>query len=211
MKEARQLKAVCFLHGFFITETEVCPPMKRTSNLYRMLVSAILLALGLVLPFLTGQIPAIGSAISPMHIPAFIAGLTCGPVYGAIMAFIMPLLRSVLFGMPPLVPVATPMAFELAAYAAVCGLLYPILMKKLPSHLPAMLCALVISMIAGRLVGGAAKAIVMGLNGGSYSFNAFIAAYFTGTAIGAVIHIILVPVVVTALEKAKLSPMTTNK
>ena len=41
----------------------------------RMLVtSAICLALCMVLPFLTGQIPQIGSALSPMHIPVLLCG-----------------------------------------------------------------------------------------------------------------------------------------
>lgn len=72
--------------------------MQKKSSLYRLMLTAILLALGIVLPFLTGQIPAIGQAISPLHIPAFICGLTCGPVWGAALGFILPLLRSVLFG-----------------------------------------------------------------------------------------------------------------
>lgn len=183
--------------------------MNKQSTLYRLLISAVLLALGMVLPLLTGQIPAIGQAISPLHIPALICGLTCGPVWGAAMSFMLPLLRSVVFGMPPLVAVAMPMAFELAAYGAVSGVLYGIFRRtwKEKNHLVPMLAALVLAMLAGRLVGGAAKAIVMGLTGGSFGFQMFIASYFTSTAIGAVIHIVLVPAVVTALERAKLSPM----
>ena len=54
---------------------------------------------------------------------------------------------------------------------------------------------------------GAAKAIFLGLNGGSYTFSTFVSAYFVTTAVGAVIHLILVPAVVLALEKARLSPL----
>ena len=73
------------------------------------------------------------------------------------------------------------------------------------THLPAMLVAMLIAMVAGRIAGGAAKACVMGINGNPYTFQAFIAAYFTGTAVGAVIHLIIVPAVALALEKAGLS------
>lgn len=179
--------------------------MKHRSNLYKLLITAILLALGMVLPFLTGQIPTIGQAISPLHIPAFIAGLTCGWTWGLALGVILPLLRSMVFGMPPLVAVAIPMAFELAAYAAVSALCYGLLRRKM-KHLPAMLLSLVIAMVAGRILGGAAKAIVMGITGSGFTFAMFISSYFVTTAIGALIHLILVPAIVLALEKAHLSP-----
>ena len=83
-------------------------------------------------------------------------------------------------------------------------------MKK-ESRLPAMLCALVIAMIGGRIIGGAGKALLLsfGLIGSSspYTFAVFFSSYFAGTAPGALIHLVLVPAVVTALERAKLSPM----
>ena len=170
---------------------------KKTREL---VLTAMLLALGMVLPFLTGQIPAIGQMISPLHIPAFICGLTCGWQWGLALGVVLPILRSMVFGMPPLVAVAIPMAFELAVYGAVCGLLYPLFTRQ-TKRLPAMLAALVVAMIAGRLVGGAAKAVVMGLTGGSYTFAAFVAGYFTSTLVGAAIHLVLVPTVVAAVEK----------
>lgn len=187
--------------------------MKRKPNLYKLLITAMLLALGMVLPFLTGQIPTIGQAISPLHIPAFICGLTCGPFYGALLGFVLPLLRSLVFGMPPLVAVALPMAFELCVYGAMCGALYPLLCRlwKQRPRLLCMVVTLLLAMLAGRLVGGAAKAIVMGITGGTYSFTMFLAGYFTGTAIGALIHLVLVPIVVLALEAAKLSPLAKEK
>lgn len=184
--------------------------MNRNTGLYRLIVTAVLLALGMVLPFLTGQIPEIGQLVSPLHIPAFICGLTCGPVYGAALGFALPLVRSAVLGMPPLVPVALPMAFELCGYGLLCGLLYPLARRLLgkKAHWLSMLAALIVAMVGGRLLGGAAKAVVMGMGGNAYTFQAFVTAYFTGTAVGALIHLIIVPAVVTALEKARLSPMT---
>ena len=65
-------------------------------------MAAMLLAVGIVLPFFTGQIPQIGSMLLPMHLPVLVCGLICGWQYGGIVGFVLPLLRYVLFGMPPM-------------------------------------------------------------------------------------------------------------
>lgn len=82
----------------------------------------------MVLPFLTGQIPKIGSALSPMHIPVLICGFACGGVYGAAVGFIAPFLRNLMFHMPPILT-AVAMAVEMAVYGLVAGLLYKKLQK----------------------------------------------------------------------------------
>ncbi len=94
-------------------------------------------ALGLLLPFLTGQIPQIGNMLLPMHLPVFLCALICGWQYALPMAAALPLLRSLMFGMPPIYPTAVAMAFELATYAFVTGFIYNILekhnlLKKMP-------------------------------------------------------------------------------
>lgn len=180
--------------------------MKRNNHLYKLVVTALLLAIGLYLPFLLGQVEVLGQAISPLHIPALLCGLTCGWGWGAVLGAVLPMMRSLLFGMPPM-PAAIPMAFELAVYGAATGLLYPLFVRLLKKdrHLPAMFVSLIAAMILGRIVGGAAKAVMMGFQSNAYTFEAFIAAYFTGTAVGAVIHLIVVPAVALALEKAGLS------
>ena len=53
----------------------------------RLTISGLCIALGLVLPFLTGQIPQIGSMLLPMHIPVFLCGLICGWQYGLAVGF----------------------------------------------------------------------------------------------------------------------------
>ena len=70
--------------------------------------SALYLAIALVLPFLTGQIPEIGSMLCPMHIPALLCGFVCGWPWGLAVGFVSPLLRSLLFGMPTAPPGSTP-------------------------------------------------------------------------------------------------------
>ena len=46
--------------------------------LKNMALAALFLAIGLVLPFFTGQIPAVGKMLLPMHIPVLLCGLICG-------------------------------------------------------------------------------------------------------------------------------------
>ena len=86
----------------------------------RLTLSAMFLALGLVLPFLTGQVPQVGAMMLPMHLPVLLCGLVCGWQYGGLVGFVLPLLRHTLFGTPPLIT-ATAMAFELAAYGMVAS------------------------------------------------------------------------------------------
>ena len=51
-------------------------------NIQKLTYSALYLAIALVLPFLTGQIPQIGSMLCPMHIPALLCGFVCGWGWG---------------------------------------------------------------------------------------------------------------------------------
>ena len=41
-------------------------------------LSAMFLAIGLILPFFTAQIPQIGQMLLPMHIPVLLCGFVCG-------------------------------------------------------------------------------------------------------------------------------------
>ena len=109
--------------------------------------SALYLAIALVLPFLTGQIPEIGSMLCPMHIPALLCGFVCGWPWGLAVGFVSPLLRALLFGMPTAYT-AVAMAFELAAYGAVSGILYRIFPRRNWS----VYVTLIAAMIVGRLV-----------------------------------------------------------
>ena len=102
----------------------------KKENLYKMLLSAMFLSLGIVLPFFTSQIKEIGDTLLPMHLPVMLCGLFCGHWYGLAVGFITPLLRGLLFGMPPIYPSGIWMAFELATYGFVIGFLYLKLKKK---------------------------------------------------------------------------------
>ena len=90
--------------------------MKTHTRLIKMVLSAAFLALAYVMPFLTGQVPEIGSMLCPLHIPVLLCGFICGWPWGLAVGFIAPLLRSFMLGMPPLFPKALCMAFELAEH-----------------------------------------------------------------------------------------------
>ncbi|MGI6084855.1 MAG: ECF transporter S component [Acetivibrionales bacterium] len=163
--------------------------------------SGMFLALALLLPFLTGQIREIGNALGPMHIPVLLCGFVCGGPYGLIIGFISPLLRFMIFKMPPIFPIGTAMAFELAAYGLAAGLLY----KKLPREMPYIYISLILSMLIGRIVWGIAMFVIsLVAVKVQFGFAAFLSGAFIYAAPGIILHIVLIPVIVIALKKAKL-------
>lgn len=169
-------------------------------NIRNLVFAALCLALCMVLPLLTGQIPQIGSMLCPMHIPVLLCGFICGWPWGLAVGAIAPILRFLLFGMPPIYPTAIAMAFELAAYGAVSGILYRVLPKKPWS----IYVALIAAMLVGRLVWGAAMMVLLGVKGGTFTLQAFLAGAFLNAWPGIILHIVLIPPIVMALKKAGL-------
>lgn len=168
----------------------------------RLTYSAICLALCLVLPFLTGQIPQIGSALCPMHLPVLLCGFLCGPVWAAAVGAVAPLLRSALTGgFPPLFPTAIAMTFELCTYGLVSGLVWK-KGKKTTGHI---YCALIAAMITGRIVWGIVTAILLGMGDTPFTWAAFWAGGFANAIPGIIVQLILIPLLVLALRKAKLA------
>lgn len=170
---------------------------KYTRNLT---LSALFLALGYVLPFLTGQIPQFGSMLLPMHIPVFLCALICGWQYGAVIGFILPLTRCLFFSMPP-VYVAIAMAFELATYGFVAGFLYSRARKQ---GIVALYCSMIIAMLAGRLIWGAAQIVILGLQGNAFTWQAFMAGAFVNAVPGIIVQLVLIPAIMFALDKTGL-------
>lgn len=167
-------------------------------NIKLLVYAALCLALCMVLPFLTGQIPEIGSMLCPMHIPILLCGFICGWPWGLAVGAIAPILRTLIFGMPPMYPTAIAMAFELAAYGAVAGLLY----KLLPRKPWSVFVTLIVAMLLGRLVWGCAMLVLTGIKGNSFTLQAFLAGAFVKAWPGILLQIVLIPPIVLALNKA---------
>lgn len=170
------------------------------NQIRRLTLTAMFIALGYLLPFLTGQIPQFGAMLSPMHIPALLCGFVCGWQYGLVAGAIMPLLRSATLGMPPMFPTAVAMAFELAAYGCAAGLLY----RALPKKIDFVYVALVLSMLIGRAVWGLASAVLMMGTENVFTTQAFLAGAFINAWPGIILHILVIPPVVLGLRRAKL-------
>ena len=170
--------------------------MKR--SIQNLCLSAVCLALCMVLPFLTGQIPQIGNALSPMHIPVLMCGLICGWQYGGLVGFAAPLLRFLLFGMPPIMPTGLAMMFELAAYGAFSGLL----LQFLPKKLYCLYASLIGAMLGGRIVWGIARFVLGQIVGPAFTFPLFVSGAFVSAVPGIVCHILLIPPVVIGVRRA---------
>ncbi len=171
--------------------------MKNTKQL---VLAAFFLALGIILPFFTAQIGAIGSKLLPMHFPVLIAGFVCGGPLGFLVGFITPILRSVMFGMPPMFPTALAMAFELGGYGLLTGLLYQ-KMKKTPLNT---YIILITSMIGGRVIWGLVSVILYSMANNPFAFEMFISGAFLNAIPGIILQIIIVPIIILALEKQRL-------
>lgn len=171
--------------------------MKKTLNIQNLAISGICLALCLLLPFITGQIPEIGNMLLPMHLPVLLCGFLCGGPWGAAVGFIAPLLRSFLFGMPPLFPIAVNMAFELMAYGLAAGVIYRILPKK-KIHI---YTSLFLAMLLGRVVWGVAAFVTFSIAGMQLTWSIFVAQAFLNAIPGIVLHILLIPILVMAIQR----------
>jgi len=177
--------------------------MKKPDTL-RWTFSALFLALGFVLPFLTMQIPEIGRMLLPMHLPVLLCGFVCGWPYGLLVGFVTPLLRSLFFGMPPMMPVAIAMAFELAAYGSLTGLFY----ARLRLGKARVFVSLLSAMLCGRLVWGLVSWLLYSL----FMPEIFTLTLFWGGAVleawpGILAQWVLVPLMVLILEDARIIPL----
>lgn len=164
----------------------------------KLVLSALFLALCLVLPLVTGGIPTIGNMLLPMHIPVLLCGLICGWQYGLVVGFVAPLLRSVLFGMPPMYPVAIAMAFELAAYGLIIGLVYAAVHKR---GVAALYISLLTAMVGGRLVWGLAEVVLLGMAGNAFTMQAFLSGALLSAVPGILLQLVLIPAVMVALDR----------
>ena len=174
--------------------------MKQRRLTLKMIISALMLAMAYVLPFMTGQIPEVGSMLCPMHIPVLLCGFICGWPWGLAVGFTAPLLRSLTLGIPPLFPSAVCMAFELAVYGAIAGLMHRLLPKKRGY----IYFSLLVAMLAGRIVWGIAMLVCLGITGGTFTFSAFIAGAITNAVPGIILQIILIPLLIMLIERKKL-------
>lgn len=172
---------------------------KSMSSIKKIVYSAMCLALSVVLPLAFHSIPDAGSILLPMHLPVLLCGLICGWPYGLACGALAPVLSSIITGMPPFAYLPA-MVCELAVYGLVSGLLNRYV--RTGKFFGDIYISLVSAMLAGRIVGGILNALIFSV--GKYSMPIWITGYFVTSLPGIIILLVLIPVIVFALEKAKL-------
>ncbi|MDO4261465.1 MAG: ECF transporter S component [Eubacteriales bacterium] len=169
----------------------------------KLTLAAMFFAVGLILPFFIGQIPAVGQMLLPMHIPVLLCGLIAGWEYGLVVGFFLPLTRGVLFGMPALYPNGIGMAFELATYGLVIGYLYG---HSRWQCVRSLYRCMIAAMVAGRLVWGAVRVVLLGVGGAAFSWELFLAGALLNAIPGIVLQLVMIPAVMVSLNRAKIVP-----
>ena len=175
--------------------------MQKMSAVKKSIITAVCIALCVVLPQAFHAIPNAGSIYLPMHIPVLLCGLICGWPYGLLCGLAGPALSALITGMPP-AAVLPGMMVECGVYGLAAGLLMQLVRtKRLYADL---YISLVAAMLLGRVVSGAAKALIF--SAGSYSMASWVAGSFVTALLGIIIQLALLPSIVYALMRARLIP-----
>lgn len=167
-------------------------------RIYDLVLAALCMALGIVLPFFTGQIPQIGGMLLPMHLPVLLCGLLCGWQYGGLVGFVLPLLRYAMFGIPPIFPTGIAMAFELAAYGIIAGYLYN---HSRWQCVISLYRSLIAAMIGGRIVWGVVRVLLTGVGGEPFTWQLFLSGAFLTAIPGIILQLVFIPVLMVALDR----------
>lgn len=179
------------------------------SKIKKICICAICIALCYVLPIALHSF-GLGSILSPMHIPVLLCGLVCGSFYGVFCGIAGPIVSSILSGMPPVT-----MLFSMIPELVIYGLVTGLLMKwvRTGKLLPDVYISMAAAMVLGRITGGIAKALFIAINatGDAFTLGIWATSYFVGTLPGIVVHLILVPLLVTVLMKTKVIPARYSK
>ncbi len=164
-------------------------PDKKTKEI---ILAGLFIAIGVIIPSIFHLTGISGKVFLPMHIPALIAGFFVSPPLAFMVGFVLPYLNSMITGMPPLFPIAIIMSVEIGLY----GISVAIYSKRFNTIL-----TLILAMITGRIGGGLTVFALSQLFGIKLKAITFIkAAIITGLP-GIIIQLILIPTIVTAINK----------
>ncbi len=169
------------------------------NNTKKMVYTAVLIAVGILLPMAFHTVADAGRVFLPMHIPVLLCGMICGAMYGMQAGLLTPLLSSLLTGMPPAAILPT-MMLELAVYGLCSGLFSRLIKTKW--QILDVCIALVLAMLMGRFVGGFMNGVVLG--NPNYTMKVWLVASFVTGLPGMIIQIIVIPTLWLALQKANL-------
>ena len=167
-----------------------------TRKTEKLTVTALFVALGLLLPVLTHGLGA-GAMLLPMHLPVMCCGFLCGPLYGLFCGLLVPVLNCFFTGMPVLYPMLPILSCELCVYGVLSGVLF----KKTPlGRKPwGIYVALLLTMLCGRAAYGGAWAALFLLNP-AMKAPTVVAALVAGLP-GILLQLVVVPPVVVAVNR----------
>lgn len=168
------------------------------NKVHRLVLTAMFLAIGLVLPSITGQIREIGNMLLPMHLPVFLCAYICGWQYAAYIGAILPLMRCLIFGMPKLYPNAVAMSVELLSYGLICGVIFLAFKKK---NAISVYASLIGAMIGGRIIWSCLSAVLYSLLGAPKTLEFFFARGVVEAVPGIILQLVLIPAIVLVLQK----------
>lgn len=160
----------------------------------RLVIASLLLAIGIIIPYIFHTTGIPGPVFLPMHIPILLGGFLLPPHLAILLGMLTPLLNSLITGMPVLFPIGIIMVFELGFYGLIASLSYR--KVKMPSFL-----ALIISMIVGRIMAGVTVFVLAAFFAVKLDPMTFIiGAVVTGLP-GIIIQLILVPTLIHSITK----------
>lgn len=166
----------------------------------KMVLTALCVAIGVVLPLAFHAIPNAGSIFLPMHIPVLLCGLLCVWQYGLVCGVLTPLVASLVTGMPPMAYLPAMLA-ELAVYGLASGLAMRFI--RTGKTVADVYLSLIVAMLLGRAAYGALNAFIF--RAGTYSLPVWLSAAFVTCLPGIAIQIALIPALVLALQRANVA------
>ena len=100
--------------------------MKEMSVVKKSIITAVCLALCVILPQAFHAIPNAGSVYLPMHLPILLCGLICGWPFGLLCGLAGPALSTLFTGMPPAAYLPA-MLVECVVYGLMAGLMMKVI------------------------------------------------------------------------------------
>ncbi|NLV88163.1 MAG: ECF transporter S component, partial [Tissierellia bacterium] len=160
--------------------------MKERNHVRNLVISGLLLALGLIIPYIFHSSGIAGNIFLPMHVPVLIGGFLLPPQFALLLGILTPIINSLITGMPGF-PIVLIMIFELGTYGLLASVFY--LKLRLPS-----VFALILSMIGGRIMAGLVVFILAIFFAIPLEPITYVIGAITTGIPGIVIQLILIPI-----------------
>ena len=168
--------------------------MNKNTQLQQLVRAALLIAIGVILPFAFHSIQNAGAIFLPMHIPILVGGFILNPYYALCVGVVTPILSSIFTGMPP-IPSLYVMILELASYGLFISLFYnKVKIGLYPSLIGGMLLGRVMNIIGNYL-------ILHILISRPFNITTVAVGLFIQGIPGILIQIILIPLIIHALKR----------